>query len=190
MEKTVASATAARFAGKTAIVTGCSGGQGRSHMLALAGEGALVLGIDVDKDGGTELEELLRAAGKTVEFFNGDVGEAADWERAIQRVLELSGRIDILVNNAAIYSTEDYLSETLEGWERIIKNDQTSVFLGIKHVLPVMIEQGGGWIINICSNCGVAAIPNFGGVSCSQRSRPYDDEECGAHLREAQYSRQ
>ncbi len=151
--------TSGRVAGKVAVVTGCSMGQGRSHMLALAAEGARVLGIDVKESEGRELESELRAKGSSVEFLSGDVGAPRTWEEAVRRATELWGTIDILVNNAAVYGYEDYLSETLEGWDTIITTNQTSVFLGMKHVLPVMIEHGGGSIINICSNCGVTAIP-------------------------------
>ncbi len=149
-----------RVAGKVAVVTGCAAGQGRSHSLALAAEGALILGVDVDERGGEEVVAELSEGGRAAEFVHADVSEASDWERIVRRAVQLWGRIDVLVNNAAIYRTEDYLTESLEGWELVIKNNQTSIFLGMKHTLPIMIAQSDGSIINISSNCGVAAIPN------------------------------
>ena len=75
--------------------------------------------------------------------------------------LERWGRIDVLVNNAGIIRLEDFVAETVEGWNDVIRVDQFGVFLGMKHVIPVMLDQRSGSIINISSNMGIAAIPDY-----------------------------
>ena len=150
-----------RVAGKVAIVTGGARGQGRAHAQLLAHEGARILVMDVLVEEGSESVALIQEAGGEACFLEADVGSEAAWKQAVAFTLARWGRIDVLVNNAGIIRTQDFLSETLEGWNDVIRVNQTGVFLGIKHVVPVMIEQQGGSIINIASNQGIAALPGY-----------------------------
>jgi 3alpha(or 20beta)-hydroxysteroid dehydrogenase len=83
------------------------------------------------------------------------------WSAVVQATVEEWERIDVLVNNAGIIRIEDFVDETLEGWNQVVAVDQLGVFLGMKTVIPVMREQRSGSVINISSNQGIAALPGY-----------------------------
>jgi NAD(P)-dependent dehydrogenase (short-subunit alcohol dehydrogenase family) len=111
-------------------------------------------------DGNGVAEEIERGGG-AASYRYLDVADSAGWQDAVDYAVERWGRIDILVNNAGIIRTEDFVSETIDGWNEVIGVDQFGVFLGMKHVVPVMINQRGGSIVNISSNMGIAAIADY-----------------------------
>ena len=150
-----------RVEGKVALVTGAAAGQGAAHARLLAQEGASVLCLDVTLDEGGAVAAGIAAAGGDALFQPLDVGEPAGWEAAVAAALGRWGRIDVLVNNAGIIRLDGFLDETIEGWNDVIRVDQFGVFLGMKHVLPTMLAQRSGSIINISSNMGIAAIPEY-----------------------------
>ena len=150
-----------RVEGKIALVTGAAAGQGAAHARLLAQEGASVLCLDVTLDEGEAVAAGIAAAGCDALFQPLDVGEPAEWEAAVAVALGRWGRIDVLVNNAGIIRLDGFLDETVEGWNDVIRVDQFGVFLGMKHVLPTMLAQRSGSIINISSNMGIAAIPEY-----------------------------
>ena len=150
-----------RVEGKVALVTGAAAGQGAAHARLLAQEGASVLCLDVTLDEGDAVAAGIAAAGGDALFQPLDVGEPAGWEAAVAVALGRWGRIDVLVNNAGIIRLDGFLDETIEGWNDVIRVDQFGVFLGMKHVLPTMLAQRSGSIINISSNMGIAAIPEY-----------------------------
>jgi 3alpha(or 20beta)-hydroxysteroid dehydrogenase len=150
-----------RVEGKVALVTGAASGQGAAHARLLAQEGASVLCLDVQPEAGEAVAAAIRGAGGDARFHPLDVGDPPQWAAAVEAALERWGRIDVLVNNAGIIRLEDFVTETVEGWNDIIRVDQFGVFLGMKHVIPVMLDQRSGSIINISSNMGIAAIPDY-----------------------------
>jgi NAD(P)-dependent dehydrogenase (short-subunit alcohol dehydrogenase family) len=150
-----------RVEGKVALVTGAAAGQGAAHARLLAAEGASVLCLDVALEAGAAVAAEIEAAGGDAHFQPLDVGDPAQWEAAVAAALTRHGRIDVLVNNAGIIRLDGYLDETVEGWNEVIRVDQFGVFLGMKHVLPTMLAQRSGSIINISSNMGIAAIPEY-----------------------------
>jgi NAD(P)-dependent dehydrogenase (short-subunit alcohol dehydrogenase family) len=152
---------AGRVEGKVALVTGAALGQGAAHARLLAQEGASVLCLDVETGAGRAVAEEIVAAGGDAQFQALDVGEPAQWQRAVAVAVERWGRIDVLVNNAGIIRLADVVDETVEGWNDVIRVDQLGVFLGMQHALPVMLEQRSGSIINVSSNMGIAAIPGY-----------------------------
>jgi NAD(P)-dependent dehydrogenase (short-subunit alcohol dehydrogenase family) len=152
---------AGRVEGKVALVTGAAQGQGAAHARLLAREGASVLCLDIDSQAGEAVAEEIVASGGDAPFQALDVGEPAQWQRAVAVAVERWGRIDVLVNNAGIIRLADIVDETVEGWNDVLRVDQLGVFLGMQHVLPVMLEQRSGSIINVSSNMGVAAIPGY-----------------------------
>ena len=152
---------AGRVAGKVVLVTGAAMGQGAAHARLLAEEGASVLCCDVDVETGTGVAAKIVAAGGVACFQPLDVGDQAHWQAAVSVAVERWGRIDVLVNNAGIIRLDDLVDETVAGWDEVIRVDQLGVFLGMKHVLPVMLSQRAGSIINISSNMGIAAIPGY-----------------------------
>ena len=150
-----------RVEGKVALVTGAAAGQGAAHARLLASEGASVLCLDVSLEAGAAVAAEIVAAGGDAHFQPLDVGDPGQWKAAVAAALTRFGRIDVLVNNAGIIRLDGYLDETVEGWNEVIRVDQFGVFLGMKHVLPTMLAQRSGSIINISSNMGIAAIPEY-----------------------------
>jgi len=160
---------AGRMQGKVAIVTGGSRGQGAAHGRLLAEEGAKVVLGDVLDDQGRELERELLDDGLDVVYVHLDVSSDEDWSTAVQLADERFGGLQVLVNNAGIVGTTAGVeSETLEGWQRILAVNQTGVFLGMKHAVPMMKRAGGGSIVNTSSVWGVAGTEEYIGYQATK----------------------
>jgi NAD(P)-dependent dehydrogenase (short-subunit alcohol dehydrogenase family) len=157
----IVSRSGARVAGKVALVTGAASGQGAAHVRLLAAEGATVVCLDVAVDAGEEVAARVRREGGDAHFRALDVGSLPQWETVVEDIVERWQRIDVLVNNAGIIRTEGFLDETEQGWDDVLRVDQFGVFCGMKTVLPVMVAQRAGSIINISSNQGIAALPDY-----------------------------
>ncbi len=152
---------AGRVAGKVAIVTGAASGMGTAHARLLASEGARVVCADVQAEAGEAVAEEIRGNGGTARFHACDVTSLESWTALVEATVEQWERIDVLVNNAGVIRIEDFVDETVEGWDKVIAVDQLGVFLGMKTVIPVMLEQRSGSVINIASNQGIAALPGY-----------------------------
>jgi len=162
------------FSGKVAFITGAAHGQGRATALALAGEGAKIAAFDVAQPlkypGYTmgsrdELESLASAChGLQTECltFSGDVREDAAVTRAVNATAERFGRIDILFNNAGIcaYGLAHELTE--EAWDAMLDINLKGAWLVARRVIPVMIRQRSGVIIN---NSSIAGLRGMGRLS-------------------------
>jgi len=149
------STEAGRIAGKVALITGGARGQGRQEAQRFAAEGATVYITDVLDDVGAAAATEL---GDAVTYLHHDVTSEADWAAVIAGIVEAHGRIDVLVNNAGIFSMTPALDTTLDAWNQMIAINQTGVFLGIRDVGRQMCEQGSGSIINISSIAGLAGV--------------------------------
>lgn len=147
-----------RVAGKVAIITGASRGVGLADAQLLAAEGAKVIMTDINADAG---EKAAAAIGDAAEFFKQDVSNEDDWKTLIAKVKADHGRLDILVNNAAILKVGNVNNETLDAWKKIHAVNTESVFLGIQNALPLMEESGGGSIINMSSSAALHGMPDF-----------------------------
>ena len=144
-----------RVDGKVAIVTGGAKGLGAVYSEALAGEGARVVIADIAD--GAELASHM--AGSYVET---DVSDEASVRALVQATLERYGRIDILVNNAAVFSTlppVKFSEIDVSLWDKIMAVNVRGPFLMAKHVAPSMIEHGSGKIINISSGSAYKGQP-------------------------------
>ena len=140
---------------KTAIITGAAGGIGSAISLRFAQEGATVFLCDLEQSSGKELEKkILQAGGKAV-FSPMDVTSEIDWINMISGLLNLSPGLDILVNNAGINIRKPIEEMEVEEWDTMMRVNVRSVFLGIKHALPLMRKQKSGSIINMSSICGL-----------------------------------
>lgn len=145
---------AGRLAGKVVIITGGARGQGAVEGELFASEGAEVVLTDV-------LEDEGRAAAAAIGcgFMVQDVSLAEDWQRVVDDVDGRFGRIDVLVNNAAIFQRRKLADTTPEDFERLFAINVRGVFLGMKTAAPVMQRAGSGSIINISSLAGLVAAP-------------------------------
>ena len=146
---------------KVAIVTGAAGGMGAAEARLFAQEGASVIVTDVQDEMGEGLVREIAAAGGTVRYRHLDVSDEDRWRALIGEVEVEYGRLDVLVNNAGIFSghggrVADY---TVEDWDRVIAVNATGVFLGTKHAARAMRKTGGGSIINISSVYGLVGAP-------------------------------
>lgn len=142
------------LSGKTAIVTGAGRGQGAVEAALLAEAGARVMLCDVLVDEGEAQAEALRTAGHEARFLKLDVTSEADWQAVIDAVRDWTGGLDILVNNAGIINRKTIADMSVDEWRKVLDVNATGAFAGLKAALPLMVETGGGSVINISSNSG------------------------------------
>jgi NAD(P)-dependent dehydrogenase (short-subunit alcohol dehydrogenase family) len=145
-----------RLEGRTALVTGATGGIGAATVRRLAAEGAAVVVTDLDEERCAALAKELREQGATAEPRVLDVADEEAWRRV---VASLDG-LDVLVNNAGIGHFTTVESETLETWQQVEAVTQRGVWLGMKHAGPAIEAAGGGAIVNVCSIFGT--VGGFG----------------------------
>jgi len=146
--------------GKVAVITGAASGIGRATALLFAEEGAKVAVSDCVLTGGQETVSLIGKTGGEAIFIETDVTRAADLQRMVDTAVDTYGRIDILFNNAGVSGGGNTTAGTTEEeWVRVLDINLKSVFLGSKCVLPVMLNQGGGVIINTASVAGLVGFP-------------------------------
>ncbi|MFF8283118.1 glucose 1-dehydrogenase [Streptomyces albus] len=148
--------------GRVAVVTGAARGQGAAHALTLAAAGARVVLTDIhEPDGESPADAAAAAAGRpdAALFLRHDVASADDWERVVATTVRRYGRLDVLVNNAALWHTAPVGEETEEGFRSLVSVNLVGPFLGIRAVLPAMRAAGGGSVVNISSTAGLTGIP-------------------------------
>ncbi|MGB0383400.1 MAG: SDR family NAD(P)-dependent oxidoreductase [Ardenticatenaceae bacterium] len=148
---------------KVAIITGAAGGLGRAFAIAFAEAGAAVACADVNWDGVQESAELIIQAGGRAIACKTDVTDAASTDALVQQTLEQWGRIDILVNNAAIYAGIERkpfweIDEAM--WDRVMAVNVKGIWQMSKSVAPQMFERGGK-IINIASATFYSGSPGW-----------------------------
>ena len=144
-----------RLDGKVALISGGARGQGATEGQLFVAEGAKVVLADILEPEGESVAAEIREGGGDSAFIRLDVTSEDDWRNAVEFTLETYGRLDILVNNAAIYMRTPIVDTELEEWNRIMDINSTGVFLGTKHAVPAMQRSGGGSIINISSTAGL-----------------------------------
>jgi cyclopentanol dehydrogenase len=150
---------AMRLAGKVALITGGARGQGAAEARLFAREGAGVVIADVREEEGRQVEAEIAEAGGRAIFVTLDVSSDEDWQRAISATLQQFGRLDILVNNAAILRIEDIEETTEELWQRVMDVNTLGVLLGTQYAAVEMRKVGGGSIVNISSISAMTASP-------------------------------
>ena len=157
-----------RLEGKVALITGGSRGQGAAEARLFANEGAAVVIADVLEEEGKQLEAEINETGGRALFVKLDVTSESDWQQCIADTVERFGKLDVLINNAGIYSRTMIEDTTVEEWERIMSVNTTGVFLGTKHAIPEMRRAGGGSIVNISSIAGLVGSPRGGAYTTSK----------------------
>ena len=137
-----------------AIVTGGAGGIGAAAARAIAARGAYVAVADLRPAAAEETAARLRGEGFDVEAVGVDVGSEPSVRAMVETVLSRRGRIDILVNNAGVESSSPFMEITLAEFERVMRVNTTSVWLCCQAVIPTMLRQGSGCIVNVSSVAG------------------------------------
>jgi 3-oxoacyl-[acyl-carrier protein] reductase len=141
--------------GKTALVTGASRGIGREIARAFARAGAAVACVATNRDLLDALAAELSAAGGRALAIAADVGRAAEAERAVEKTLEVFGRLDVLVNNAGIARDNLVMRMKDEEWDRVIEVNLRGPFFLIRAAARPMLRQRSGRIINVSSVSGL-----------------------------------
>ncbi len=137
-----------------AIVTGSAGGIGESVALALAARGYRLIIADIQTEAAEATAARMRAEGIVADAVHVDVTLPASAAALVERTLALHGRIDVLVNNAGIESPTPFMELSLETYERVMRVNTTSVWVCCQAVMPVMLRQGKGSIVNVSSIAG------------------------------------
>jgi glucose 1-dehydrogenase len=169
----------ALLTGKTAVITGASSGIGRAIATSFAAEGAAVVIADITTEpleGGEATVETIRRSGGEATFEVVDVARWVDVDALITKTVSRYGRLDIMVNNAAIFSGTGLLETRSEDWERVMAVNMTGMFNGCKRAVQQMITQAPrnetrGRLINIGSQQGIVTSP---------RDTPYGVSKAGA----------
>jgi cyclopentanol dehydrogenase len=142
--------------GKVALISGGARGQGAAEAETFAREGAKVVFGDIRDDEGKKVEAAIRAAGHAATYLHLDVTSETDWQKAVQTAIDQFGKLDVLVNNAAIVIPRVPIEErTVAEWDQVMAVNAKGVFLGTKHAIPAMRRAGGGSIVNISSIAGI-----------------------------------
>lgn len=137
-----------RLQGKVAIITGAARGQGEATARLFASEGCSVVMTDVLTSEG---EAVATSIGQSAKFLHHDVSSETDWAQAVETALSAFGRIDILINNAAIPFFNPIEATSGADLMRLLTVNSLGTFLGVKAVLPLMKEARRGSIVNISS---------------------------------------
>jgi NAD(P)-dependent dehydrogenase (short-subunit alcohol dehydrogenase family) len=140
-----------RLEGKTALITGAGSGIGMITAVRFAAEGASVVVADVDRSGGEAAVGEIEAAGGRAAFVPGDVRDAADAERMVQAAVDGFGGLDVLFNNAGVGSWGNVTTTAEDEWDRIFDVNVKGIFQVSRFAVPVMLDGGGGSIINMAS---------------------------------------
>ena len=157
-----------RLEGKVVFISGGSRGQGAAEARLFATEGASVVMGDILEDEGRRLEAEINESGGRALFVRLDAASDSDWQNAIRQTVQTFGKLDVLVNNAAIYSRVPIEQTSAEEWDRIMAVNARGVFLGTKHSIPEMRKSGGGSIVNISSTAGLVGSARGSAYSASK----------------------
>lgn len=150
----------ARLSGKVAVVTGGADGIGKATCELFASEGASVLIADVNGERGSALAREIESRGGRALFVETDVASEPGVVQMVSRTVRAFGKIDILVNNAAVFVLKG-IDATVEEWRKILDVNVVGAALVAKHVVPEIRKAGGGAIVNLGSISSFIAQPQF-----------------------------
>lgn len=142
-----------RLQDKVAVITGAGSGMGRVAAQMFAAEGARVVVAEYDEGAGDETVRLVTEAGGHATFVQADVSRENDARRMVEAAVSAYGRLDVLYNNAGVMPEADHsvIDTDVAVWDQVMAVNLRGVFLGCKHAIPQMLEQGSGSIINVSS---------------------------------------
>jgi NAD(P)-dependent dehydrogenase (short-subunit alcohol dehydrogenase family) len=150
------------FTGKVAVVTGAGNGIGRTTALGFAARGAKVVSVDLDGAAAKSTADSIAQQNGQAIAVTADVTKSADVAAYVKAALDAYGRIDCFFNNAGIEGTLSPITDYDEAlFDRVLGVNVKGVFLGLKHVLPVMERQGVGAVVNTASVAGIMGSPGI-----------------------------
>lgn len=148
-----------RLENKVAIITGAGTGIGKKTALLFSSEGASIVVTDVNQESGNQTVKEIQEQGGQAIFVPHDVTKEEAWMHVVEEAKKAFGKIDVLFNNAGIYIIKPMTEISLDEWNKLMAINVTGVFLGMKHVMPVMAEQKKGSVINASSIAGIIGAP-------------------------------
>jgi NAD(P)-dependent dehydrogenase (short-subunit alcohol dehydrogenase family) len=157
-----------RLGNKVAIITGAGAGIGRGTALRFAEEGAKLVVADISADTIQAAAREVIALGGEAVAVTGDISNEADARRISEAAVERFGGIDILVNNAADFTTFPVEDATVENWQKVLGVNVIGTALVSKHAIPHIKKRGKGSIVNLASMSGIIAQPNFATYNSSK----------------------
>src|SRR6266852_4757824 len=143
---------------KTAVVTGAASGIGRAAALHLARDGYGVALVDIDVSGVKETLRTIESAAGVAEAFRADVCDPHQLGVMVREVFASMGSPDLLVNVAGIAIAATVLDTSDQDWNRVINTNLTGPFLLTRAIVPLMLDTGGGVIVNVASVAGIVGI--------------------------------
>jgi NAD(P)-dependent dehydrogenase (short-subunit alcohol dehydrogenase family) len=157
--------------GKVALVTGGGNGIGRAACIEFAHAGAKVMVVDIDAAAAEQTVAAIHTMGGEAHCVQADVSQASQVQGYVEQTLRTFGRIDAFFNNAGIEGKISPLAEYAEeNWDRVIGVNLKGTFLGLRYVLPVMLEQKKGSVINTASVAGTVGAPGMAAYSASKHA--------------------
>jgi len=151
---------AGRMSGKVALISGGASGLGEAQAILFAREGARVVIGDLQEDLGKGVVKTIAGEGGEAIFTRLDVSSLESWKAAVRLVVDTYGSLTTLVNNAGIFHPGGVVTETDEGWARMIAVNQTGPFYGMKAAVPELLKAGNAAIVNISSLYGLIGSPD------------------------------
>lgn len=146
-----------RLENKVAIVTGCAGGLGPVVAMKLASEGAKVIATDINEEGLVASIAKVKTPEMQIETIKQDIASEEDWQKVMAFACERFGKVNVVVNNAAVRCEKNIENCEMAEWEKVMAINATGTFLGIKYGAKEMEKVGGGSIVNIDSIGGIVS---------------------------------
>jgi NAD(P)-dependent dehydrogenase (short-subunit alcohol dehydrogenase family) len=157
------------FEGNVVLITGAAKGIGKATALTFSEKGATVVLVDVLEKELKEVHGIFRNAGREVLSIQGDVSDNSQVQNAVKKTVKAFGKIDVLVNNAGIdVGSAPIINVTEEMWDKSLQVNLKSVFYFCKSVVPIMLENGKGSIVNVASIAGKEPNENMAPYAVSK----------------------